>query len=96
MNWDTVSGNWKHLKGKAREAFGDLTDDDMEKIAGKKDQFVGTVQTKYGITRDEAEKRVDKWHTDASTHPDTRGLFEKVADAVTGDRVDDKTGKIVR
>jgi uncharacterized protein YjbJ (UPF0337 family) len=61
MNEDTIKGNWKILKGKVRETWGDLTDDDVTQLSGKKDQLVGTVQKKYGIAREEAEKQVDAW-----------------------------------
>ena len=43
MNWDRVEGNWKQLKGKAREKWGKLTDNDFEAIAGKKDQLIGRI-----------------------------------------------------
>ena len=48
MNWDIVKGTWKQLKGKAREEWGDLTDNEYEEIAGNKDQLVGKLQEKYG------------------------------------------------
>lgn len=58
MNWDVVKGQWKQLRGKAREEWGNLTDDDFDKIAGEKDQLIGTLQERYGWARDEAERRV--------------------------------------
>jgi len=61
MNWDTVQGNWQQLKGKVREKWGDLTDDDVDRIAGKKDQLVGKLHEKYGWMRDDAERKVDDW-----------------------------------
>ncbi len=61
MNWDRVEGNWKQLKGKAREKWGKLTDSDFEQIAGKKDQLIGRIQERYGITREEAQKQADEW-----------------------------------
>jgi len=61
MNWDTVEGNWKQLKGKAREQWGKLTDSDFEQIAGKKDQLIGRIQERYGISKDEAQKQADEW-----------------------------------
>jgi len=57
MNWDRVEGNWKQLKGKAREKWGKLTDSDFEQVAGKKDQLVGRIQERYGISKDEAQKQ---------------------------------------
>ena len=113
MNWDTIEGNWKQLKGKVREQWGKFTDDDLEYIAGKRDQFIGRMQERYGYAREEAERHVDDWGRRYGTMgngvpgiqtggravdgtPDTRGITEKIADAVTGDRIDDKTGKVVR
>lgn len=61
MNWDIVEGNWKQLKGKAREKWGKLTDSDFEQIAGKREQLIGRIQERYGITRDEAQKQADEW-----------------------------------
>ena len=69
MNWDIVKGNWNQWKGRAREAWGDLTDDDMDVIAGEKDQLVGRLQERYGWAREEAESEVDAWrekHRDAA------------------------------
>ena len=61
MNWDRISGQWKEYKGKAKEKWGQLTDDEIDIIAGKRDQLVGKVQERYGIARDQAEKEVDQW-----------------------------------
>lgn len=61
MNWDQIEGSWKQFKGKAREQWGKLTDDDWHQIAGKRDQLVGKVQERYGITREEAQKQADAW-----------------------------------
>ena len=58
MNWDRIEGNWKQLKGKAKEQWGKLTDDDLDIIAGKRDQLVGILQRRYGETRDEMERQV--------------------------------------
>lgn len=61
MNWDRIEGNWKQVKGKAREQWGKLTDSDWEQVAGKKDQLVGRIQERYGISKDEAQKQADEW-----------------------------------
>ncbi|MEP7062074.1 MAG: CsbD family protein [Betaproteobacteria bacterium] len=58
MNWDRIEGNWKQFKGKAKEQWGKLTDDQLDVIAGKRDQLVGKVQESYGVGKDEAEKQV--------------------------------------
>ncbi|EIJ48560.1 hypothetical protein GWL_05940 [Herbaspirillum sp. GW103] len=61
MNWDIVEGNWKQFKGKAKEQWGKLTDDDLDVIAGKRDQLAGRVQEAYGMSKDEAEKQIRDW-----------------------------------
>lgn len=61
MNWDQIEGNWKQLKGKARQKWGKFTDDELEVIAGKKDQLVGKLQERYGMARQEAEREADQW-----------------------------------
>jgi len=61
MNWDQIAGNWKQMNGKLKEKWGKLTDDDLIATAGKRDQLVGKVQTRYGIAKDTAEKQIDEW-----------------------------------
>jgi uncharacterized protein YjbJ (UPF0337 family) len=61
MNWDRIEGNWKQFKGKAKQKWGELTDDDLDKLAGKKDQLIGKIQERKGIERDRAEREVNEW-----------------------------------
>lgn len=63
MNRDRMEGNWKQLKGKVREQWGKLTDDELDQIAGKRDQLIGRIQESYGIGRDEAERQVTDWES---------------------------------
>jgi uncharacterized protein YjbJ (UPF0337 family) len=58
MNWDQIKGNWKQLTGRAREKWGDLTDDDLDRIAGNRDMLIGKIQEQYGIGKKEAERQV--------------------------------------
>jgi len=67
MNWDQIQGQWKDLKGQVRVMWGKLTDDDLEKIAGKKDQLVGKIQEKYGIDKAKAEKAIDDFAKNLKT-----------------------------
>ena len=61
MNWDTIAGNWNQAKGKAKEKWGKITDDDLAEAEGRRDNLIGKVQEAYGIARDEAEKQVDEF-----------------------------------
>jgi len=61
MNWDQIEGNWKQAKGKAKEKWGKLTDDDLDVVAGKKDQLVGKIQERYGCGKEEAERQIDEY-----------------------------------
>jgi uncharacterized protein YjbJ (UPF0337 family) len=63
MNWDRIEGNWKQLTGKATEQWGKLTNDDLDVIAGKRDQLAGKIQERYGVAKDEAEKQVSAWES---------------------------------
>jgi len=59
MNEDTMKGQWKQLKGKAKAAWGDLTDDELTQIEGNSERLAGLVQERYGRTREEAEREVN-------------------------------------
>ena len=61
MNWDQLEGKWKQLKGDVRKQWGKLTDDDLEYMAGSRDKFVGRLQERYGVAREEAQKQADEW-----------------------------------
>lgn len=64
MNNDTIKGNWTQFKGKVKEQWGKLTDDDLDVINGQREQLVGRLQEREGIERDIAEKQVKDWETD--------------------------------
>jgi uncharacterized protein YjbJ (UPF0337 family) len=61
MNSDILEGKWKQLKGKAQQAWGDLTNDDLDKINGNREELVGKVQERYGYARERAEEEVDRF-----------------------------------
>jgi len=61
VNWDEISGGWSQVKGKVREQWGELTDSDLDRIGGRKDQLVGLLQQKYGHLRAAAEHELDEW-----------------------------------
>jgi uncharacterized protein YjbJ (UPF0337 family) len=61
MNNDIAEGKWKQLIGKAKAAWGELTDDELIKAEGRADRLTGLIQERYGKTRDEAELEVRRW-----------------------------------
>ena len=74
MIWDQVAGQWKELKGHIKERWGRLTDDNVDVAAGKFEQFVGKMQQKYGVAKEEAKKQINAWLKDLSkkTFTDSR------------------------
>jgi uncharacterized protein YjbJ (UPF0337 family) len=60
MNQDVFEGKWKQVRGQAKEWWGKLTDDDLERVGGKFDKFVGLLQEKYGYTRERAEEEINR------------------------------------
>jgi len=61
VNWQQFKGDWNVARGKLREQWGRLTDDDLEQIEGRREHLLGRVQQRYGMTREEAERAVDSW-----------------------------------
>jgi len=58
MNENILEGKWKQLRGEIRQRWGELTDDELDQIAGKRDKLAGLLQEKYGYTQLEAEQQV--------------------------------------
>ena len=59
MSEDTLKGKWRQLTGRVRQQWGDLTDDDIERIGGSTDRLVGAIQERYGKTKEAARKEVE-------------------------------------
>ena len=70
MNWEQIEGKWKQHAGAMKEKWGKLTDDDLTKINGEKEQLVGKIQERYGIAKEQAEAQLEEF---------TKGLKEKAA-----------------
>lgn len=66
MNWEQIEGNWKQVVGKAKEQWGKLTDDDLDVVAGRRDQLAGLIEKRYGVAKEEAEKQLASWQRTAS------------------------------
>jgi uncharacterized protein YjbJ (UPF0337 family) len=61
MNWDRIQGNWKQVVGKAKAQWGKLTDDDLDVVAGRREQLAGKIQERYGIAKDDVERQIADW-----------------------------------
>jgi uncharacterized protein YjbJ (UPF0337 family) len=66
MNWDQIQGNWKQVTGHAKEQWGKLTDDDLDVVAGRREQLAGKIQEHYGVAKEDAEKQIGEWQRKAS------------------------------
>jgi uncharacterized protein YjbJ (UPF0337 family) len=75
MNKDILEGQWKQIRGEAKAWWGKLTDNDLDRAAGKFDVLVGLLQEKYGYTRQQAADEVDRRVTDYET--DLKDKFDK-------------------
>jgi uncharacterized protein YjbJ (UPF0337 family) len=60
MNDDVLKGKWKKMRGRVKEWWGELTDDDLDRIDGSVDVLAGTLQERYGYRRDEAEREIER------------------------------------
>ncbi len=72
LNWDIIEGNWKQFQGHVKEKWGKLTDDNLDAIAGKREQLAGKLQETYGITKDQTEvqlKAFEEVHKDYQPTP---------------------------
>lgn len=59
MHWDTIEGNWEQFRGKVKKQWSALTDDNLDTIAGQRDQLSGKLQDFYGISKDAADAQID-------------------------------------
>lgn len=63
MNSDIFQGKWKQIKGQAKQKWGELTDDELDQIDGKRNELVGKIQEHYGIAKSEAEQQVAQFES---------------------------------
>jgi uncharacterized protein YjbJ (UPF0337 family) len=69
-NWDHIAGNWSQWKGRVRERWGRLTDDQLYVVAGRRDQLSGRIQEVYGVTKDEADRQLNNWQRNLAVEYD--------------------------
>ena len=73
MNREQFEGSWHQLKGKIKEKWGKLTDDDIATINGKYEQFLGKLMQKYGYSKEQAEKESNNWKLEKGGERSTWG-----------------------
>jgi uncharacterized protein YjbJ (UPF0337 family) len=61
MNWDRLEGEWKQRRGRAVHHWGKMMNDELAAIAGKYEELVGQLQSRYGIAREEAQRQVTEF-----------------------------------
>jgi uncharacterized protein YjbJ (UPF0337 family) len=61
MNRDQASGKWKQIRGRIKEQWGDLTDDELDKAEGNRDYLIGKVQERYGLSKEEVQRRLNEF-----------------------------------
>ncbi len=61
MDWNRIAGNWKQGQGMVKQKWGQLTDDDLAAVNGRREQLEGKIQERYGLAKDRVRKEVDDW-----------------------------------
>ncbi len=61
MNWDQIQGDWMQFKAKVRMNWVKLTDEDLTRIGGRREELVARLQARYGFAKAEAEREIDAW-----------------------------------
>lgn len=79
-NWTSIQGNWNQYKGQVKEKWGKLTDDDLMRIGGSRDQLIGILQQRYGMAKDRVEEQVEEFTSHAGSW--IQQAKEKVASKV--------------
>ena len=89
MNTDTFEGRWRQMRGELRSWWGKLSENDFEKIAGKKDRLLGMLQEKYGYTREAAQQEIDRRFREYDERDATSTATATQKSGKTDDRTED-------
>ena len=89
MDWNRVEGNWKQVKGKVKEKWGQLTDDDLTMQGGNVDQLVGKIQQRTG----EAREAIEKYLGDLASGTSSLAESARGYAAQAGDRLRENYGQ---
>jgi uncharacterized protein YjbJ (UPF0337 family) len=84
MNSDQFEGKWKQMKGSVKQRWGKLTDNDLTMLSGKKDELIGRLQERYGITSEQAEKEANEFAKGYATGVDEAEVQRAAAKANAG------------
>jgi uncharacterized protein YjbJ (UPF0337 family) len=68
MNWDVIESNWKQFTDVVKEQWSKLTDDHVQRIAGRRDRLGAEIATMYGVSNEEAEKQLQSFETSNITY----------------------------
>jgi uncharacterized protein YjbJ (UPF0337 family) len=68
MDWNRIEGDWRPMKGKVKERWGKLTDDDLTAISGRRDQLEGKIQERYGYAKTQARREIENWYRSTEHH----------------------------
>lgn len=71
MDWNRISGNWTHWRGRVRERWGKLTDDHLDVIGGRREQLAGRIQELYGLDKEDAERQLLNWERNLAVEMDS-------------------------
>ena len=63
MNWSTIETGWKDYKANAKQQWSKLSDEQIEKTLGKRDDLSSQVQQAYSVTKDDAERQISEWQS---------------------------------
>gem|GEM_PF-3452348 len=85
-NWDRISDDWTQWKGRVRERWGKLTDDQLDVVAGRREQLSGRIQEVYGVTKDEAERQLNNWQRNLAVEYDETEMILDDDDRPEGTR----------
>lgn len=66
---DILQGKWHELKGQVKQQWGKLTDDDMAKMSGKREELTGALQHRYGYGKEQADREINNWLRDHDKKP---------------------------
>lgn len=82
MNWERIEGNWERFRGTAKQRWGKLTEDQLDGVAGRRQQLAGSLEQAYGITGEAAERQVAQWQADQRDEHSAEDLASEIAKAI--------------